>query len=110
MWAVYRNHTHIIDFLLENGADVNIRDNTGLNAFELATTLVHYQSALMLRQRAGMDTPKEKRKELYDEFGGHVINGLYRQKFDFELFFYYLDNNVEQVERKIFYEKIIKER
>jgi hypothetical protein len=37
----------------------------------------------MLRQRAGMDTPKEKRKELYDEFGGHVINGLYRQKFDF---------------------------
>ena len=64
----------------------------------------------MLRQRAGMDTPKEKRKELYDEFGGHVINGLYRQKFDFELFFYYLDNNVEQVERQIFYEKIIKER
>ena len=63
----------------------------------------------MLRQRAGMDTPKEKRKELYDEFGGHVINGLYRQKFDFELFFYYLDNNVEQVERQIFYEKIIKE-
>lgn len=57
-----------------------------------------------------MDTPKEKRKELYDDFGGHVISGLYRQKFDYELFFYYLDNNVEQVERDIFYEKIRKER
>lgn len=57
-----------------------------------------------------MYTPKEKRKELYDDFGGHVINGLYRQKFDYELFFYYLDNNVEQVERDIFYEKIRKER
>lgn len=26
MWAVYRNHTHVIDFLLDNGADVDIRD------------------------------------------------------------------------------------
>jgi ankyrin repeat protein len=42
MWAVYRNHTHVIDFLLENGADVNLCDDTGLNAFELATTIVHY--------------------------------------------------------------------
>ena len=57
MWACYRNHTHVIDFLLESGADVSIRDSTGLNAFEMAVTIVNYESALMLRQRAAQDTP-----------------------------------------------------
>lgn len=78
MWAAYRNHVHIMDYLLENGADATIRDSTGLNAFEMATTLVNYESALMLRQRAGMDTPQEERKQLYEDNGGQVVNGLYR--------------------------------
>lgn len=41
-----------------------------------------------------MDTTKEERKSLYDDQGGVVVDGLYRQKFDYELFFHYLDNNV----------------
>lgn len=76
----------------------------------MAVTIVNYESALMLRQRANQDTPVADRKALYDDNGGHVINSLYRQKFDYELFFYYLDNNVEEVERHSFYEKIKKER
>lgn len=78
MWAAYRNHQHVIDYLLDNGADYSIRDETGLNAFEMATTLVNYESALVLRQKAKMDTPPEERKALYVEKGGKVENGLYR--------------------------------
>ena len=48
MWAAYKNNASMIDYLLENGADVNIRDVTGLNAFEMAVTLVNYQAALIL--------------------------------------------------------------
>lgn len=110
MWAAYRNNFRTMDFLLENGADTSIRDKTGLNAFEMATTLVNYECALMLKQRAGMDTPKEERQALYDDNGGQVVNGLYRQKFDFELFFHYLDNNVVEVERQSFYDKLRKQR
>jgi ankyrin repeat protein len=77
MWAAYRNHTHIIDYLLENGADTTIRDETGLNAFEMAVTLVNYEAALLLRTKAGMDTPPEERK-MYVEKGGEVIGNLYR--------------------------------
>lgn len=111
MWAAYRNHAHIIDFLLENGADTQLRDgSTNLNAFELAVTLVNYEAAYLLREKAGMDTPKENRAALFDEIGGEVVDGLYRQKFDYELFFHYLDNKVETVQRDLFYEKIRKER
>jgi uncharacterized protein len=49
IWAAYRNHVNVIDLLLENGADTSIRDQAGLNAFEMATTLVNYEAALMLR-------------------------------------------------------------
>lgn len=49
MWAAYRNHRNIIDYLLENGADTTIHDQTGLDAFELATTLVNYEAALILK-------------------------------------------------------------
>lgn len=49
MWAAYRNHFKTMDFLLENGADVSATDQTGLNAFEMAVTLVNYECALMLR-------------------------------------------------------------
>jgi ankyrin repeat protein len=68
----------MIDYLLENGADTSIRDVTGLNAFEMAVTLCNYEAALMLRQRAGMDTPPEQREELYIMTGGEVVNTLYR--------------------------------
>ena len=79
MWAAYRNHAHVIDYLLENGADTEIRDSaTKLNAFELAVTLVNYEAAHILRERAGMDTPKEQRTPLYDEIGGEVVDELYR--------------------------------
>ena len=76
----------------------------------MATTLVNYESALILRQKAKMDTPPEERKALYDDIGGKVVSGLYRQKFDVDLFFYYLDNNVALVERRLFYEKVQRER
>ena len=78
MWAAYRNNTAMIDFLLENGADITIRDCTTLNAFEMAVTLCNYEAALMLKQRCGMDTPKDKREEMYVETAGQVINTLYR--------------------------------
>ena len=100
----------MIDYFLENGADINKRDVTGLNAFEMAVTLVNYESALLLYQRAGMMTPPEQREELYVTIGGKNVNTLYRQKFDVDLFFQYLENGVENVERSVFYEKLRKEQ
>jgi hypothetical protein len=40
----------MIDFLLLNGADPNLEDNTGWNALDIAIIKMNYEAALSLKK------------------------------------------------------------
>jgi len=110
IWAAFREHLDLIDLLLDSGADTSIRDQDGLDAFEVAVIQVNYKAARMLYKKANMITPLEERKEKFVDPAGTVVGQYYRGRFDVELFFEYLEADVEEVDRDVLYEKIRREK
>lgn len=94
MWAAFRNNVKMCEFLLDNGADITLEDNQGWNAIDISIIKMNYDTALLLKRKGLI--PKEK--EIYEP---HVW-----QKYDIELFFSYLEMEVEQVDYNKFFELI----
>lgn len=49
--AARRNHTHIVKYLLERGADVNVVTPVGLSTLEYALLPGFYEISLLIYQR-----------------------------------------------------------
>jgi len=62
LWAAFKNNTKLIEFLIENGADVTVEDKNKWNAMDLAIIRMNYEAALTLKKR-GMQA---KMKEDYE--------------------------------------------
>lgn len=73
----------MVEFLLDNGADISLEDNQGWTAIDLCVIKMNYDAALMLKRR-GL-RPREK--ETY-------VKHLW-QKYDLDMFFAYLEEERE---------------
>ena len=62
LWAAFKNNSKLIEYLIENGADITIEDKNKWNAMDLAIIRMNYEAALTLKKR-GMQT---KMKEDYE--------------------------------------------
>ena len=51
MWASFRNNGKMCDFLLDHNADMNLVDNAGWNALDIAILKMNYESAIVLKRR-----------------------------------------------------------
>lgn len=94
MWAAFRNNEKMCNFLLENGADMHLEDNTGWNAMDITIIKMNYEAALALKRRGLV--PKDT--EMY-------LPHLW-QKYDIEMFLGYLEEDREEVEYPRFFDLI----
>ena len=108
MWAAFRNNVVMIELLITKGADINLTDNEGLNCFDIAVCRLHYEAAHYLYKHHGMRRTEEERAVLYAPNDEKELNTgkLYREEFDVDLFFLYLEKDYESVDnRDVFFEK-----
>ena len=94
MWAAFRNNEKMCNFLLENGADMHLEDNTGWNAMDISVLKMNYEAALALKRRGSA----QKDMEMY-------LPHLW-QKYDLEMFLGYLEEDREEVEYPRFFDLI----
>jgi hypothetical protein len=92
MWAAFRNNVLMAEYLMDNGAQVDIEDNEGWNSLDLAVIKMNYDVALLLKRR-GM-VPREK--EMY-------LKNLW-QEYDLDMFLRSLEEDIEKVEYERFFE------
>jgi len=78
MWGAFKGDLKLIELLAERGANIELEDENGLNAFDLAVCQMSYKTALYLYKHHGM---LPKAKEIYEL---HTVGG---QGFDYELLF-----------------------
>ena len=84
----------MIEYLVTNGANIDLEDNQGWNALDIAIIRMNYESALILR-RYGL---KPRDVELYQP-------NLW-QKYDVQLFIEYLNEDREEVDYNRFFDLI----
>jgi ankyrin repeat protein len=94
MWAAFRNNHKMIEFLVTNGADVDLEDNQGWNGLDIAIIKMNYEAALILK-RYGLKT---RDPEIY-------MPNLW-QKYDIDLFISYLNEDREEVDYNRFFDLI----
>ena len=97
MWAAWQKHGPILEYLTISGADLQVVNQKGMNALDLAIVRMNYAGALYLKNQ-GLT---EKDLEFYAE-------RLYTP-FDIELFLHFLSNGQEVPETGIFFEKLRRE-
>lgn len=61
IWAAFRNNPKMIEYLATNGANIELEDNQGWNALDIAIIKMNYEAALILR-RFGL---KPRDSEMY---------------------------------------------
>jgi len=98
MWAAYRNNDNLMEYLIEQGAKLDVEDKQGANALDLAIGRVNYEAAYLLYTK-GM---KPKDKEWYKNLTCYV-------NFDFELMLEKFEEGVTTCDRRVFFERIRKE-
>lgn len=94
MWAAFRNNAKMIEYLVSNGADIDMEDNQGWNALDIAIIKMSYEAALLLK-RYGL---KPREIEMYEP-------NLW-QKYDLNLFISYLNEEREEVDYNRFFDLI----
>lgn len=69
---------------------------------------MQYEAAHYLYKHAGMRRTEEERRLLYTPSEDYRPNSgkEYRQEFDIDLFFSFLERDIETVDREIFFEKM----
>ena len=109
MWAAFRNNVVLMELLLTKGADKELVDDEGLNCFDIAVIRMQYKAAHYLYKHEGMRRTEEERATLYAPMkdDSQLNKGkLYRNDFDVELFFLYMEQDVENLDSiDVFYEK-----
>ena len=108
MWAAFRGNVIMMELLITKGADKDLVDNEGLNCFDIAVCRLQYEAAYYLYKHHGMRRSEEERAVLYAPQKEEDLNKgrLYREEFDVDLFFLFLEQDQETVEnRDIFFEK-----
>lgn len=100
MWAAFRGNVILVELLITKGADLLDVDNEGLNCFDLSVIRLQYETAFYLYKHHGMRRTAEERLALYAPTAKHEIgNGkMYRQEFDIDLFFLYLESGQETID------------
>lgn len=78
IWTAFRNHRRLAEFLLENGAALDLEDNEGWNCLDIAIIRMNYEVALLFT-KVGL---KPREAEIYKP-------KLWR-KYDVDLFIQYL--------------------
>ena len=112
MWASFRNNVILMELLITKGADINLEDKEGLNCFDLAVCRFQYEAAHYLYKHHGMRRTEEERAVLYrPRTEEEMEKGCfqYREEFDVELFFLFMESDGEVTDRNIFFEKIRRE-
>ena len=94
IWCAFRNNDELAKYLMDNGAQIDLEDNEGWNALDIAVIKMNYNVALTLKRRGLV----LKEKEIYEP---HLW-----QEYDIELFFSYLDEEREIVDHEVFFELI----
>ena len=61
MWASFRNNIGVAELLLDHDAQLNLEDNKGWNALDLAIIRMNYKVALLLKKK-GLTA---RNKEIY---------------------------------------------
>jgi len=108
MWAAFRGNVILMELLITKGADLTLEDKEGLNCFDIAVIRMQYKAAHYLFKHHGMTRTPEERSWMYapkdDDTLGTGI--LYREEFDVELFFLYMEEDRESVDdHTVFFEK-----
>ena len=109
MWAAFRGNVVMLELLITKGADITMEDNEGLNCFDIAVCRLQYEAAFYLYKHHDMRRTEEERSVLYAPTKPEdLANGkLYREEFDVDLFFMYMEQGQETVDdREVFYEKM----
>lgn len=113
MWAAFRGNVILLELLITKGADVNLEDDEGLNCFDIAVIRLQYEAAYYLYKHHDMRRTEEERCILYkvDKDDSNLNSGkLYRTEFDVDLFFLYLEQDREVIEKRdVFFEKMRRE-
>ena len=86
MWASFRNNSKAIEFLVEHGALIDLEDNKGWNAIDIAAIKMNYEAAISLKRR-GLQ-PRES-----DMYMPHLW-----QKYDIGMFIEYLAQDRNSIE------------
>ena len=84
----------MIEYLVANGGDIDLEDNQGWNALDIAIIKMNYEAALILK-RYGL---KCRDSEMYQP-------NLW-QKYDVDLFIQYLNEDREEVDYNRFFDLI----
>ncbi len=92
MWAAFRNNVLMAEYLMDNGAQLDMEDNEGWNSLDLAIIKMNYDVAVLLKRR-GM-VPRDK--EMY-------VKNLW-QEYDLDLFLRSLEEDRDKVEYERFFE------
>ena len=97
-WATFRDNTAMMQFLIDNGADMSLKDKDGWTPLDLAIVRINYKAALFLHNNG---------QQLRDisEYEGKTW-----RKYDLDMMFENIKNNIPEVPYKQFFEKIRKER
>ena len=111
MWAAFRGNVILCELLITKGADKEAVDNEGLNCFDIAVCRLHYDVAHYLYKHHGMTRSEEERAILYAPRHEDDLNDgkLYREEFDVDLFFLFMEQDQEVTDRTIFFEKMRRE-
>lgn len=94
MWAAFRNNENMVEYLLDNGADITAEDEKGWNAIDLCVIKMNYEAAQVLKRR-GLQ-PKDK---------ATYMEHLW-QKYDVDMFLQYLEEDRTEVEHQRFFDLI----
>jgi len=97
MWAAWRNNQKLVDFLIDEGADVTALNNEEMDVLDICVIRLCYETALFLKKK-GL---KPKPASFYE--------GKLAVLYDVDLFLKKLEKEQEVDNYKIFHDKIIRD-
>lgn len=97
LWACWRNNLKMVEFLLEQGANLEFVNQEEQNALDICVIRMSYETALFLKRKGLQPKPAE----YYD--GKTVV------EYDVPLFLEKLEKEEEIRSYKIFHERLIRE-
>ena len=111
MWAAFRGKIDMMELLIARGANISLEDREGLNCFDIAVCRLQYDAAKFLYKTHGMWRTEEEREALYNARSDTELDQQqqYREQFDIDLFFLYLESDKQVENLDVFFEKIRRE-
>ena len=98
IWAAFRNNIPMLEYLIENGADIHAVDKDGYNALDIAIIRINFLAAKKMT-KAGLE---RKDKSEYE--------GKTWRKYDIDMMFDGIDADLKDIEYQRFFDKARRER